>query len=662
MTEQELKNLQKIADTVKVLALSMISNANSGHSGIVLSAADILCTLFQNHLVLDRKDPSFFNRDRFIMDPGHGSALLYALMHVYKIGNLQIKDLMQFRQLDSLTPGHPESELTSGIEYSTGALGQGCGASVGFACAQAHLNALYPDLVNHYTYCLISDGAFEEGISYEAFSVASKAKLHKLIFLYDANNVQLDSMVSVNTITNKHLYFESLGLNYIYVANGHDLEAIDDAIKKAKSCLDKPSIIEFNTVIGKGTNYENVNKAHGLVLSKDELNDYKTKLHFDLDVKNLDPSFFLLTKPFQDRGELAVKTYHDNLNKYQKFNKEHYLQFLEYTNNNFMFDPIWFNEGIKNIKQVSHHATRDLAHIVLQKVLVNNPVMMVTNPDLSSSTKIFKESDANFGLNNYKSCNVQVGVREFVAMAMINGMIAHHGVKGITAGFLTFSDYNKHALRVASMAHLPTISVFSHDSIAVGEDGPSHQPIEQINSLRLIPNLTVFRPCNIDEMITAFEYAVKSKDKPTCIITSRQAFPNYYSPNILELKRGGYVFSDEREPDAILIATGSEVALAMEVKEELKKIYHLKLKVVSFNSMEVFNDQPKSYQQQVLNLPYHQIFSLEMGSTGLWYKYAFHPIGIDTFGKSGKQLDVLNYFHFNVSEVSQFIVDNLQNK
>ena len=263
--------------------------------------------------------------------------------------------------------------------------------------------------------------------------------------------------------------------------------------------------------------------------------------------------------------------------------------------------------------------------------------MMLTNPDLSSSTKVFKESDANFGVGNYKSCNVQVGVREFVAMAMINGMIAHHGVKGITAGFLTFSDYNKHALRVAAMSSLPTISVFSHDSIAVGEDGPSHQPIEQINSLRLIPNLTVFRPCNIDEMIIAFESAVKSKDHPTCIITSRQAFANYYSKNVLEIKRGGYVFSDERKPDAILIATGSEVALAMEVKEELKNVYHLKIKVVSFNSIEVFNDQQLSYQQQVLNLPYNQIFSLEMGATGLWYKYAKHPIGIDTFGKSGKQ-------------------------
>ena len=662
MTEQELKNLQKIADTVKVLALSMITNANSGHSGIVLSAADILCTLFQNHLVLDPKDPNFFNRDRFIMDPGHGSALLYALMYVYKVGNLQIKDLLQFRQLDSLTPGHPESELTSGVEYSTGALGQGCGASVGFACAQAHLNALYPDLVNHYTYCLISDGTFEEGISYEAFSVASKAKLNKLIFLYDSNNVQLDSMVNVNTITNKHLYFESLGLNYIYVANGHDLEAIDAAISKAKACTDKPSVIEFNTVIGKGTNYENVNKAHGLVLSKDELNAYKAKINFDLDLKNLDANFFALTKPFQDRCILAVKTYHDNLIKYQKFNKEHYCQFLEYTNNNFAFDSNWFSESIKNIKQVPNHATRDLAHMVLQKVLINNPVMMLTNPDLSSSTKIFKESDANFGASNYKSCNVQVGVREFVGMAMINGMIAHHGVKGITAGFLTFSDYNKHALRVAAMSHLATISVFSHDSIAVGEDGPSHQPIEQINSLRLIPNLTVFRPCNIDEMIVAFEYGVKSKDHPTCIITSRQTFFNYYSANTMDLKRGGYIFSDERDPNAILIATGSEITLAMQVKEELKKKYNLNLKVVSFNSTEVFNEQPQSYQQEVLNLPYAKIFSLEMGATGLWYKYAAHPIGIDTFGKSGKQVDVLTHFHFTVCDIAQFIVNNLQNK
>ena len=662
MTQQELKNLTKIANTVKVLALSMITNANSGHSGIVLSAADILCTLFQNHIVLDQKDPTFFNRDRFIMDPGHGSALLYALMYVYKIGNLKVSDLMEFRHLDSLTPGHPESFVTKGVEYSTGALGQGCGASVGFAAAQAHLNALYPDLVNHYTYCLISDGAFEEGISYEAFSVAAKARLNKLIFLYDANNVQLDSMVSVNTITNKHLYFESLGLNYIYVANGHDLEAIDAAIKQAKTCKDKPSIIEFNTVIGKGTNYENINKAHGLVLSKDELTAYKKKIHFDLDVKNLTDDFFQLTKPMQTRGEVAVKTYQDNLKKYNKISNERYQQFLAYTNNSFNFDSTWFAESIDNIKQTPNHATRDLAHIVLQKILVNNPVMMLTNPDLSSSTKIFKEADANFGFDNYKSCNVQVGVREFVAMAMINGMIAHGAVKGITAGFLTFSDYNKHALRVAAMSNLPTISVFSHDSIAVGEDGPSHQPIEQINSLRLIPNLIVFRPCNIDEMIAAFQYAVASKDHPTCIITSRQAFTNYYSKNVLELKRGGYVFSDERKPDGILIATGSEVALAMQVKEELKNVYHLKMKVVSFNSMEVFNEQPLSYQQQVLSLPIEHIFSLEMGSTGLWYKYAKHPIGIDTFGKSGKQVDVLNHFHFSVTDISQFIANTLQNK
>ncbi len=663
MNLNDKENLEKItlvATNVKTLALDSITNANSGHPGIVLSAANILTVLFQNHLRIDPNNLNMFNRDRFVMAAGHGSALLYSLMVCYGYSSLSVNDLRKFRQLISLTPGHPESHLTDGVDYSTGPLGQGSAASVGMAIAESHLAKLFnqdiSNLIDHYTYCFISDGCFEEGGNYEALSIATKYQLNKLIFLYDSNHMQLDGTVISNTITNTKQYFESLGLNYIYVENGDDFKAIDDAINLAKASIDKPSIIEFNTILGKGSVYENTNKSHGTVLSNEQLLSYKNKIEWKFPEFTLLQSVIQITQEFKERGKAWSDEFNKNLNLLYK--KDPYT--FETLNKNILMD---FNFNYDNLKEIINllnlkqdHSTRELSGLVLQTVLQDNPSFMITNPDLSSSTKIKKAKDGNYEKWHEEFCNIQVGVREFVAMGIINGMVAHKGLKGITSAFLCFSDYNKAALRVASISHLPTITFYSHDSIGVGEDGPTHQPIEQIASLRLIPNTNVFRPCNIDEMISAIKLATIEKNKPSVIITSRQEFKNYYSENLNDIDKGAYVFEDDAKIQIILIATGSEITTAMEVKKIIQEQVDIGIRIVSMPCCEIFDEQDENYKAKIFPINKKYIFSIELGSTMTWYKYADHAFGIDEFGLSAKADDLYKHFNFTSFNIAKKII------
>ena len=658
--EENLIKITQIANNVKTLALDMITKANSGHPGIVLGAANILTVLFLNHLKVDPYHLQFFNRDRFIMGPGHGSALLYSIMVCFGYNSLTIEDLKQFRQLNSKTPGHPESNVTLGVDYSTGPLGQGSAAAVGMAIAQTHLAKLYNqyvnDLIDHYTYCFISDGCFEEGINYEALSIAGKYQLNKLIFLYDSNHIQLDGKVSSNTITNTKQYFESLGLNYIYVKDGFDFNEIDDAINLAKQSTNKATVIEFNTIIGKDSVYENSNKSHGTVLSEQQLLDYKQKIQWNF------PSFTLLqstiddTSEFKERGHIAYENFINNMQLLYKTNPFAFEKLNNIMSMNFEFKYDDLKQLVHDASLVSNRSTRELCGLVLQHVLYLNPSFMITNPDLSSSTKIKKNSDGNYDKDHEEYCNINVGVREFVGMGMINGMCAHMGLKGITAGFLSFSDYNKAAIRIAALSHYPTISFFSHDSIAVGEDGPSHQPIEQINALRLIPNTYVFRPCNVDEVISCIKLSTLNKQTPSCIITSRQAFKNYYSNNIVDIDKGGYIFEDDAKVQIILIATGSEIQTAIEAKRIIQAQVDLGIRVVSIPCAEIFEEQSEEYKNKVLCLDKKYIFSIELGSTAFWYKYSNHPIGIDQFGLSGKQEELMQHFMFSSFLVAKKII------
>ena len=658
--EENLIKIKQIANNVKTLALDMITHANSGHPGIVLSAANFLTVLFQNHLKVDPYHLHFFNKDRFIMGAGHGSALLYALMVCFGYNSLTIEDLKQFRSLNSKTPGHPESNVTLGVDYSTGPLGQGSAAAVGMAIAETHLAKLYNQYVNnlidHYTYCFISDGCFEEGINYEALSIAGKYQLNKLIFLYDSNHIQLDGTVSSNTVTNTKQYFESLGLNYIYVEDGFDFNAIDEAINLAKQSLDKATVIEFNTILGKDSVYENTNKSHGTVLTEQQVLEYKRKIEWDF------PSFSLLqsvindTNEFKQRGHIAYENFITNMQLLYKTNPFAFESLNNIMSMNFNFKIDDFKQLINDVSLSDKHSTRELCGLVLQQILFLNPSFMITNPDLSSSTKIKKNSDGNYDKNHEEYCNINVGVREFAAMGIINGMTAHQGLKGITAAFLSFSDYNKAAIRIAALSHYPTISFFSHDSIAVGEDGPSHQPIEQVNALRLIPNTYVFRPCNVDEVISCLKISTLNKQTPSCIITSRQAFKNYYSNNLLDIDKGGYIFEDDAKVQIILIATGSEIQTAIEAKRIIQSQVDLGIRIVSMPCAQIFEEQTEEYKNKVLSLDKKYIFSIELGSTSFWYKYSNHPIGIDEFGLSGKQEALMDHFSFSPFEIAKKIM------
>ncbi len=646
------KTKNNAVNILRGLCLDEIQEANSGHPGIALGAAPIVFTLFTEFLNIDPTNPKMFNRDRFILSAGHASSLLYAMMYLSGFKKPTLDDLKHFRQLNSITAGHPEPNLIPGIEVSSGPLGQGIAMAVGMAIAEKKLANIFnkfSDLVNHYTFCLHGDGCLQEGIAYEAINIAGKLQLNKLILLYDSNNIQLDGKVNDSTSMNVKSFFTSCDWNYIKVNNGNSCSAIAKAITKAKLSIAKPTVIEIKTTIGYGSKLAGSNTCHGSPFNAHEVLEIKKNLGINSEEKFYVPTEltnYISTTIKKRATTFNIKT-NKNINLLEKKDIHLYQRFMNAINNKFNIDLKWFKDF--NVKP--NEATRSVVGNLVNIIAKNTPNLLIGSADLSASTKIGGKQLGNFDAKNLDGQNINYGVREFAMAGIVNGICAHGGIKAIGSTFLVFSDYAKPAMRLAAISHIPTIYVYSHDSITVGEDGPTHQPIEQINTLRMIDNHYTFRPCNSYESIAALSFALKQNNSPVSIITSRGDFIHPESTDYSLINRGAYLISSKPKAKISLWATGSEVTLALEVQRILAT-YKIYANVISAPCMELFNTQDESYRKQLLKLP---IFSIEYGNTFYWYQYSKYPFGINSFGASGKPNDVVKKFKLDANTIANQI-------
>ncbi len=630
-------NDEKIISAIKALSIAEISKAKSGHPGIVLGAAPILYTLYSKHMMIDINDDKWINRDRFIMSAGHGSALLYATLYMSGF-NLSIKDLKNFRQIDSNTPGHPETGITPGVDCSTGPLGQGIATAVGIAAAERYLSEKFNKLLDYKTYVLCGEGDLMEGISYEACSLAGNLKLGNLIVLYDSNNVTLDGDAKKSFDEDILKRFDAMGWHTDMVADGNNPILIDMAISKAKRRTDKPSFIEIKTIIGRDSLLQGTNKVHGSPLTKEDVRQLKDKLKLDNDlfsnISNLrkEMANFIRIRVTHDKKKWDTK-YNAYLNSCDDETK----RFLESLREDKRYDITrLFKE-----KTFEDDGLRNINGIIMNEIANNYPAFLGGSADLSSSTKTYLNKFGDFSSTNYGGKNFWFGVREHAMGAFINGL-ALSGLRPFCSTFLAFSDYLKPSIRMASLMNLPSTFVFTHDSVMIGEDGPTHQPIEQLPMLRSIPNHYVYRPCDANEIIGSWQ-TILNNDKPSSIILSRSKCKNLDVTDQLSVKKGAYIIRKEKKKlFGIIIATGSEVSLALDIAEKLSN-KGMEIRVVSMPCMELFEEQPNSYKEEILPIGY-KTFVIERSSKFGWHKYVYsdkYIMGLDSFGYSGKSEDVL---------------------
>ncbi len=638
---------------IRSLCIDGINKAKSGHPGMALGSAPILYTLFTRHLVSDSTHPEWVNRDRFVLSAGHASMLLYTVLHLAGYA-ISMKDLENFRQLDSLTPGHPEYHHTPGIDATSGPLGQGIAQAVGMAMAEESLSHIYPEgkrIMNHYTYVLCGDGCLEEGLSQEAISFAGQNRLSKLILLYDANNVTLDGPLSNSSDENQKERFKAAGWNVIEVLDGNNVDLIDKAITLAKTS-DRPTMILIHTIIGFGSKNQGLNKVHGSPLGLDDGEYAKKSYGYNYPPFTVPDEVRLVFKEtFIKRGKEAYENYQKSFNEYLHDHNEEANFFTDTINNDIR--PYLFKQ-IPNYAEDFADSTRKESGAML--VMLNKQIknLIGGSADVAHSVMTLLPEEKDFSPANRDGRNVNFGIREFAMACIQNGMLLHGGLRTYVGCFLVFSDYLKPAIRMASLSKLPAIYLFSHDSIAVGEDGPTHQPIEQLAMLRSIPNIDVIRPCDAREVASAWKLALESTETPTCLILSRQTLPMIRNTCYDGVKKGGYIVSkEENNLDFTIIATGSEVSLAIEAQEKLRA-KGIDTRVVSMPNVNSFLRQDYKYQQDVLGTDYDHIISVEMLSSYGWHRFGRHTMCIDTFGASAPASKVIEKFGFNA--------DNLVNK
>ena len=645
--------------TIRSLCIDIINKANSGHPGMALGSAPAIYTLFTKHLVASPLESKWFNRDRFVLSSGHASALLYTMLHLcgYK---LSMDDLKQFRQIDSLTPGHPEYGWTDGVDATSGPLGQGISQAVGMAMAEQMVNKLYTfgdDVCNHYTYALCGDGCLQEGISQEAISLAGHLKLNKFILLYDANQVTLDGALDLSFSEQVKARFLASEWDVIEVADGNDVDAIDAAISKAKKSKDKPTMIMIHTIIGFGSAKQGTNKVHGSPLGAEDGKAAKLSYGFDHEDFFVPQEVYDLFKnTFGARGEKALKAYNDKLAALaeDKKTKDEYNRFIALNG----VDVDKYLPGVyPEFQEGSAKSTRVASGQALNYLMLSMPNLFGGSADVAGSVMTKLDNGANFDASNRAGHNINWGIREFAMASAQNGMLLHGGVRSYVGAFFVFSDYMKPAIRMAALSHVPAIYLLSHDSIAVGEDGPTHQPIEQAAMLRSIPNVDLIRPCDERETYGAWFAALQSKNHPTAIILSRQNLPLLPGSNGEELKRGAYIVSrEQKNAQFVLVATGSEVSLAVQAQALLLE-KGVDVRVVSMPCWSYFDKQDAEYKASVINLPRDKVVSIEMLSTFGWAKYAGLNIGIDTFGASAPAKDVIKKFNFTPEFVAEQVLN-----
>ncbi|WP_195946404.1 transketolase [Faecalibacillus intestinalis] len=645
--------------TIRSLGIDTINKANSGHPGMVLGSAPALYTLFNKELNIYNKEAEWINRDRFVLASGHASALLYSMLHLTGF-DVTIDDLKNFRQLNSRTPGHPEIEMTHGVDASSGPLGQGIPMAAGMAMAEKFLASQYNkenfDIIDHYTYVLCGDGDMQEGVTYEAASLAGHLSLGKLIVLYDANKVTLDGPLSMSFSENVKKRYEACNWQVLEVKDGNDINEIHKAIKKGKKEQFKPTLIIVNTVIGFGSANQGTNKVHGAPLGKEDGKNAKLSYGFDHD------EFYVPEEVYEDFKKKTIKRGKSKFNKWNKLFNEYKEQYP--TEAKQLEDAIAgkyslnIDELLKNYPVGHNDATRNTSLEVIQEVAKQNPTFLSGTADLASSTKTKIKDEDDFSVENYNGRNLVFGIREFAMVAIMNGMTLHKGVKVSSGGFLVFSDYFKAAVRMACLMKLPIILPLSHDSIAVGEDGPTHQPIEQFAMLRSIPNMHVIRPGDAVEMAAAWKLAIESTENPTALILTRQNVETMENSSVEGVSKGAYVIGkEENHLDAIIIASGSEVNLAMKAKKVLFE-KGIDVRVVSMPCQEFFDQQDEQYKEAVLPNAMRKRLSVEMASSFGWHKYVGLDgitMSIDEFGKSAPAQDVIQSYGFTVDGVVENI-------
>lgn len=647
--------MQKTIDAIRFLGMDMINEANSGHPGIVLGAAPVVCSLYQYHLNANPLVPDWFNRDRFILAAGHGSALLYATLHLagYEIPMEEIK---RFRQIGSLTPGHPEYRHTPGVDATTGPLGQGVAMAVGVALAESNLAARFnkPDyeVVNHYTYALCGDGDLQEGVTLEAMSLAGHWKLHKLIVLFDSNDIQLDGPTKNAVSDNIQEKVESMGFSYFKVDDANNVLEVSIAIESAKRS-DKPSFIEIKSVIGFGSSKAGTSATHGAPLGKEEALKMKQDAGYLEAPFAVDPHAYSDFKNrFAARGQRVYDAWLFYMEGYAKMYPELAKQLQAIIDESVDID---FEQVIPQVAIGTTEATRNSIGTVLAKLSAVMPSMIGGSADLSGSTKV-KGADGNYSFETPQGRNLNFGVREHAMAAITNGLCLHH-MKAFSGGFFIFSDYMKPSMRLAALMKLPSMFLFTHDSVAVGEDGPTHEPIEQLAMFRSTPGIVTLRPAHANEVRHAIRYALEHSRRPSVVALTRQNTTVLSEVSYQQFCQGAYVVTSSVDDQGILIATGSEVELALQAAKLLEDLGK-PVRVVSMPSMELFLEQEKSLQDEVLPPTLTNRLAIEMGATGLWYRFASKVKGIDTFGESAKEADVLQHFGFTPNEIVRlFLAD-----
>ena len=630
-----------IANTIRGLSVDGVAAANSGHPGMPLGMADVCAVLWSEHMNFNPKNPKWLNRDRFILSAGHGSMLIYSLLHLYGY-DLSMDDLKAFRQWGSKTPGHPENFVTAGVETTTGPLGQGVANAVGFALAEASLAARYnregSEIIDHYTYVVAGDGCLQEGISHEACSFAGHNKLGKLVMLYDSNNITIDGPTHISFTEDTRKRFEAYGWQVLEI-DGHDYDQINTAIAEAKKEKSKPSIIICKTIIGFGSpNRAGTSKAHGEPFPAEEIELMKEKLGLPKD-----KSFFIpneisdLRAKTQEKGESLENKWNELWENYKNKNQEAAKELENSIKGEISKEAL----DIPQFSSEKAIATRSASGTVLNHIAKYIPQLMGGSADLTPSNNTLPTGEESFSPENPKGRYIRYGVREHGMAAIMNGMALHGGVLPYSGTFFVFSDYMRPAMRMSALMEQQVVYVLTHDSIGLGEDGPTHQPEAHLWAYRMIPNMTVIRPMDANETAEAWKSALKNKKGPTCLVLTRQNLPVYDRAGLgwaksEEAQKGGYVLCEDKDFEAIIIATGSEVELAVEAKTKLNE-QGVKVRIVSMPSTNIFDEQPQKYKESVLPKNILKRVAVEAGVTLGWYKYVGlegRVIGLDRFGAS----------------------------
>ncbi len=650
-------NLRDLSNCIRFLSIDAVQKAKSGHPGMPMGMADIATILFKKHLKFDPKNPDWIDRDRFIVSNGHGSMLLYSCLYLLGYDGITLENIKNFRQLDNPTAGHPEYGAIPGIETTTGPLSQGLSNAVGLAISEKKLSSKFTNnLINHYTYVFAGDGCLMEGLSHEACSLAGHLKLNKLIVFFDDNSISIDGNITLSSSDDIKKRFESYNWKYIKI-NGHDFDEIDNAIKEAKNSS-LPTIIACKTTIGYGSpNKSGKASSHGSPLGEDEIKLVRKELNWNFKEFEIPNDLLQIWRSFHIRNDKEKNNW-EKINSQTFKSSEYKNYFLNNENNNLNKDIIEFKKY--HFEKKTNCATRKASELSLDLISKHLPNLLGGSADLTGSNNTKTSEMKIITADDFSGSYIHYGIREHAMAGIMNGIALHGGLKPYGGTFLVFSDYCRPSIRLSALMNIPVIYIMTHDSIGLGEDGPTHQPVEHLASLRAIPNLTVIRPCDTVETIESWETGIK-RNGPTVIVLTRQNLQISQKTSREEnlVKKGAYLIIDYENYDATILASGSEVEIASSASNKLRERNNINVRVVSFPSFELFEANEDEYKKKILgNKP---IFGVEAGIINGWEKYidSKNFVGMSTFGESGPYKELYEYFKITDENIIEIITKSL---